>query len=578
MPDISRRHLLSTAAALGVAASLPSPMLANTQARFVRKNAFSPDAIPDLESYRRAVEAMLNLPPDHPHNWYRYAMIHMSDCPHGNWWFFAWHRPFIGYFEQIIREYSGDSNFALPYWDWSAEPKIPPQFFVTPSDPDNPLDPTSGHYYETQADFAADFEQIVKALYASYTPAQKAQLTLRGYPDAASYWASYNNGALEDGILANIATNRSLNRWNTADYKIDYQNPDLVDLTAQQTPWGRPVPAKTNVEPSKIRTGIKAPDFAMPASGASQSVYFNSPISANHHMFTGSAEIEGFPHNTTHNFLGNAMQSLMSPVDPIFFLHHCNVDRLWDVWEQRQRNLGLSTQPLTGDQQAFYSEEFLFYIDVAGQPVTGRTTARDAMEITPFDYSYTPGTGSELIGAPLSRVVAANFTAVEEAAPIAAGSVSLAKGALNPALTEELALTANSLTNEGLPNAEAARDYLATVTFIPPASAGSLVYELYVAPGNSEAVPGNADTVLGGTFEFFGMRGAKHSHHADPLHITYNITDAVQALNGQGLLEKDTELSFAMVTQSNEVGGLEAAAEATQMRDGQLLGVSVASI
>ena len=150
----------------------------------------------------------------------------------------------------------------------------------------------------------------------------------------------------------------------------------------------------------------------------------------------------------------------------------------------------------------------------------------------PFDYSYTPGTGSELIGAPLSRVVAANFTAVEEAAPIAAGSVSLAKGALNPALTEELALTANSLTNEGLPSAEATRDYLATVTFIPPASAGSLVYELYVAPGNSEAVPGNADTVLGGTFEFFGMRGAKHSHHADPLHITYNITDAVQALNG----------------------------------------------
>ena len=68
MPDISRRHLLRTAAALGVAASLPSPMLANTQARFVRKNAFSPDAIPDLESYRRAVEAMLNLPPDHPHN------------------------------------------------------------------------------------------------------------------------------------------------------------------------------------------------------------------------------------------------------------------------------------------------------------------------------------------------------------------------------------------------------------------------------------------------------------------------------------------------------------------------------
>ncbi|MEP5151755.1 tyrosinase family protein [Planktotalea sp.] len=567
MTGLTRRRLIGTAAAVGLTAALPSVSMAASHQPYVRKNAHDPSAEPDLASYKKAVEVMLQLPPEDPHNWYRYAMIHMSDCPHGNWWFFTWHRPFIGHFEEIIRKYSGDPNFALPYWDWSAQPYLPPQFFVTPSEPGNALDPTSTRYYENHADFTADFETVVKDTYANYTAAQKAQLNTRGFPDADSYWATRDaNGELTNGVLGNIATDRSLNRWNTESYKVDYQHPDLVDLTAAQVPWHRPVPARTNVEAAKIRTGLKAPGFAMPTKGSSETVYFNSPISANHHEFTGSAEIEGFPHNTTHNFLGNAMQSLMSPVDPIFFLHHCNVDRLLDVWDQRQINLGLSDQPLPDDQDHFYNEQFLFYVGVDGQPVTDRTSAKDAMEIAPFNYVYTPGTGSELIDQPAANLVAGAFTAAGVAAPIAAGSTSLAKADLSDGLKSSL----RALPEE--------KDHLATVRFILPASPGSLVYELYVAPGDEEAVVGSEHTVLGGTFEFFGMRGHNHNKHEHPVNITYNISDAVDELSKRGLLDSSQSLSFALVTQSNVVGGLDAAAQETQMRDGQLLGVSVATI
>ncbi|SAL62046.1 tyrosinase family protein [Caballeronia humi] len=38
------------------------------------------------------------------------------------------------------------------------------------------------------------------------------------------------------------------------------------------------------------------------------------------------------PHNPVHNILGNAMSSMQSPRDPIFYLHHANVDRLWHAW------------------------------------------------------------------------------------------------------------------------------------------------------------------------------------------------------------------------------------------------------
>ena len=39
------------------------------------------------------------------------------------------------------------------------------------------------------------------------------------------------------------------------------------------------------------------------------------------------------------------MTDMLSPVDPIFFLHHANMDRLWDVWERKQKRLGLPTMP-----------------------------------------------------------------------------------------------------------------------------------------------------------------------------------------------------------------------------------------
>lgn len=39
--------------------------------------------------------------------------------------------------------------------------------------------------------------------------------------------------------------------------------------------------------------------------------------------------IESRPHNPVHNIIGGFMTNLESPMDPIFYLHHANIDRLW---------------------------------------------------------------------------------------------------------------------------------------------------------------------------------------------------------------------------------------------------------
>jgi tyrosinase len=41
---------------------------------------------------------------------------------------------------------------------------------------------------------------------------------------------------------------------------------------------------------------------------------------------------EDAPHNPVHDIIGNIMSTMQSPIDPIFWLHHANVDRLWVAW------------------------------------------------------------------------------------------------------------------------------------------------------------------------------------------------------------------------------------------------------
>jgi tyrosinase len=55
--------------------------------------------------------------------------------------------------------------------------------------------------------------------------------------------------------------------------------------------------------------------------------------------------LEGWPngpqlHNRVHVWIGGSMELSTSPNDPVFFLNHCNVDRIWAMWQDIRFNLG----------------------------------------------------------------------------------------------------------------------------------------------------------------------------------------------------------------------------------------------
>ena len=48
---------------------------------------------------------------------------------------------------------------------------------------------------------------------------------------------------------------------------------------------------------------------------------------------TASASVAPGLHNRVHVWVGGDMGPATSPNDPVFYLNHCNVDRLWAKWQ-----------------------------------------------------------------------------------------------------------------------------------------------------------------------------------------------------------------------------------------------------
>lgn len=57
-------------------------------------------------------------------------------------------------------------------------------------------------------------------------------------------------------------------------------------------------------------------------------------------LSTGPGESGVHLHNSVHVFVGGDMGPGTSPNDPVFFLHHCNIDRIWALWQHANPGSG----------------------------------------------------------------------------------------------------------------------------------------------------------------------------------------------------------------------------------------------
>jgi tyrosinase len=474
----TRRHFLVTAAAAAGAAAWP-PARAGAAAKYTRHNVTSPAGQKALASYAKGIEAMLKLPADHPQNWFRNAFIHLMDCPHGNWWFYVWHRGYLGFFERTIRALSGDETFALPYWDWTQLPRIPEQMF------EGVLAPTD-KAYEPFTGNLAKFTSFLKTPLTNYwntlTPAQVAQLNARGYTEFDKVWNDVTGYDPDPNVQAGISGNEAFAITCGARY-LSRDNAALDTQTAY------------DCSPFVINGGLQATDFNNPTAYLS----FTSSKAASHNAAPGSFSVlEGMPHNNVHNYIGGVgpldpgpygnMTNFLSPVDPIFFLHHSNMDRLWDVWTRKQQARKLPYLPAGDDLKTFSEEPFLFYVDGAGKPIGPDSKAGDYLGTDVFDYDYEPGFGEDVVRQPSAPVAVNRPAALTAAINNNSGTVTVPRAAIESHLA-----------------ATAPRPLIAQVTLPRPgglATAREFDVLVNAPPGVTSAGP---DTpYYAGTVAFFG--------------------------------------------------------------------------
>lgn len=72
--------------------------------------------------------------------------------------------------------------------------------------------------------------------------------------------------------------------------------------------------------------------------GSLQTIYSGKPSDLGQRTAAVSGEFEGTPHNNVHAYIGGVMGNYLSPLDPIFWLHHANMDRLWASWQKSHAN------------------------------------------------------------------------------------------------------------------------------------------------------------------------------------------------------------------------------------------------
>ncbi|MXX72099.1 MAG: hypothetical protein F4205_07660 [Gemmatimonadetes bacterium] len=101
--------------------------------------------------------------------------------------------------------------------------------------------------------------------------------------------------------------------------------------------WTIPVPLRLN-DPSSPALHRGEDLSAVPTEPVANSTFPSAEtvfsILQRGSFSTFRTALETVPHDRLHGWVGGDMGTSASPIDPIFFLHHAQVDRIWAIWQR----------------------------------------------------------------------------------------------------------------------------------------------------------------------------------------------------------------------------------------------------
>jgi tyrosinase len=251
---------------------------------------------------------------------------------------------------------------------------------------------------------------------------------------------------------------------------------------------------------------------------------FGGPRTGWAHQGPAFGELEAQPHGPVHVQVGGAGGLMTDPdtaaLDPIFWLHHANIDRLWEVW---MRRASTNTNPTTS---AWLDQRFSLR-DSGGASVTMRP--RDVLDtVGRLNYTY------DTLPAPRPPSRGEATPAVPRSQPVMIGRNDQPVVLGRAGATTELQLGA-------LPDAIVAADdepgprVHLDVADIEGSRNPGIVYAVYLNLPD-RAAEQDRDAHLAGVLSFFGIeqanatpsRGAAGDGHG--MRYSFDVTDLVDRL------------------------------------------------
>ncbi|KAF3097979.1 hypothetical protein TWF569_009000 [Orbilia oligospora] len=243
-------------------------------------------------------------------------------CTHGSTLFPTWHRPYLAYVEELLwasahLEVRSETRatekvqwekaleqFRIPYWDWGLDnADLPPQVYARTHE---------FKYFPNRV--KADFPQWENPLYTfKFNPNTYQAGSNFGNDRFKNWFRTLRHPPNEQpGVGDNISECRDNLRQNGNSVR-----QQVHELLLRSLPQDKD--ANIN-EPSKINTGSDPARW-----GA-----FSNRVGNN------AASVESI-HDGIHVWVGGLYGHMTSvpysSFDPVFFLHHTNVDRLFAIWQ-----------------------------------------------------------------------------------------------------------------------------------------------------------------------------------------------------------------------------------------------------